>query len=283
VFNWKTASRRVIPVNEDTDINAFSASVLRRFEDEIDTMVCSLFYVTRNDPVTDKCRITTDNFKAKVDECVIASRNGHKLPAIYFHNDASSPQTSPLKQDNAKSIDNNSSSYRSGQSDFNSRILRRDGGKCVFCGVEATDAAHLIDANIIDMFKECKISGIQDTPNGLATCTDCHLKFDTGKLFINPTTKAVEISGELEEITKFQNIKGKVLTSSTSFGLFPTSPLMKTKYNSGKRKENIRITRHHDKTVQCTECGKFCKSDAGVQQHKRMGGCASYKTSAKSK
>jgi hypothetical protein len=265
-------------------LETFSALVLEKFEDEIDTVACSLFFVSKNEAITERCRIATDDdLKAKADECIRARQ---RYPAIYFHNDVHSPQTSPYQQENIK-VSNSNSSSRSGQADFNSRIFRRDLNKCVFCDAPALSAAHMIDfksnnnTDIVGLFEECKISGIQDTPNGVASCGECHYYFDNGKLFINPVTKKIEISKEIDHIPKYADINGRVLTSPSSFGLFPNSPLMKVKYNNEKKKETARNFRLSDKTVQCLDCGKWCKSERGVKQHQKAGGCASYKACAK--
>ena len=71
------------------------------------------------------------------------------------------------------------SSQRSGQTDFSQRVLYRDGGKCIICSeTESLQGAHLIDhylhtmVGIVKTFEDCRISGIQDTQNGLAMCSD---------------------------------------------------------------------------------------------------------------
>ena len=113
------------------------------------------------------------------------------MPEILFHFGASSPTVKMHEKAPAKSLSAGSySSSRSGQTEFNAGILRRDLNACVFC--EATEnltAAHLIaykdinGPNLEPVFARCKIGTVQDIANGITACGDCHRHFDSHFFF----------------------------------------------------------------------------------------------------
>ena len=179
------------------------------------------------------------------------------------------------------------SSQRSGQTDFSQRVLYRDGGKCIICSeTESLQGAHLIDhclhtmVGIVKTFEDCRISGIQDTQNGLAMCIDCHSKFDNRsngeQVFINPVTKKLEVSIELQEHPKWRPLIGKVISPQSQSGYFPNSPLFTMKYDNEQRKMRDHIEKQATLTTKCDECGKALKNAKGVKQHKLQNGCMRY-------
>ena len=182
----------------------------------------SMFYVKDSEAVTDRCRVTDETF-SDVRTSHSATRWDDNSPKtmLYLYDSPESPQSSPPKKDEEKMMYGNSytgkshlkqivrgkgsdaSSQRSGQTDFSQRVLYRDGGKCTLCSeTESLQGAHLIDhclhtmVGIVKTFEDCRISGIQDTQNGLAMCSDCHSKFDNRsngeQVFINPVTKKLK-------------------------------------------------------------------------------------------
>ena len=118
VTNWKTFTHHFIEV--DSDYESFLWRVFSKFEDEAEELDCSLFVVEGDQPVTNRTRITADNY-----ESFLANGHSHQKQTIYFFNDKNSPQDSPqcvpIKRRN---LDEDRSSHSSGrQESYNDSIL----------------------------------------------------------------------------------------------------------------------------------------------------------------
>ena len=159
------------------------------------------------------------------------------LPEILFQF-GQSPINTPdklTKKSSAISSPSHLLSSRSGQTEFNEGVLRRDLNSCMFC--DATDnlsAAHLIaykeigSPSLNAIFAKCHIGTIQDLANGITLCKMCHDQFDYHFVGVNPETMRVEVSGALldskssEIRDKWNLIHGKTIGAKFTMGHWPS-------------------------------------------------------------
>jgi hypothetical protein len=93
VISWKTCTHHFVHV--PPSLQSFRSAVLKKFEDEISSMACSLFLVIDNEAVTERTRITEENY-ASVMKMYLSSTNDDLK--TYFYNELTSPQGSPNSQ-----------------------------------------------------------------------------------------------------------------------------------------------------------------------------------------
>jgi hypothetical protein len=139
------------------------------------------------------------------------------LPEILFQF-GQSPINTPdklTKKSSAISSPSHLLSSRSGQTEFNEGVLRRDLNSCMFCDATGNlSAAHLIaykeigSPSLNAIFAKCHIGTIQDLANGITLCKMCHDQFDYHFVGVNPETMRVEVSRALLD-SKSSEIRDK--------------------------------------------------------------------------
>ena len=102
-------------------------------------------------------------------------------------------------------------------------------------------------------------------------------------MFINPYTRALEVSAELENHPKWKLLVGKIISQQSQSGYFPNFALLKKKYDNEKRKQAKHIEQDAKNNTPCDICGKLLKDARGVAIHKSRNGCYGNKTKQPSK
>jgi hypothetical protein len=80
-------------VDYNPDFGTFKSNVFKAFQGDCDTADVSLFAVRGNEPVTERTRITAENFAEMVKSNPTTTDD---TPLIYFFNSTQSPQGSPV-------------------------------------------------------------------------------------------------------------------------------------------------------------------------------------------
>lgn len=280
-----------VDYDEEMTFEDFAKSARTTFAEELETSQrgFSCYFVTGDEPVTARKRISQDTFE----ECIDAYRNAPSSgpqPVIYFHDNTSSPQGSPKrvfasKQMIAPSESGESSvtSNRSGQKDYSDRVFRRDNGKCVFCGSsEGVMAAHVVEvkdgANVDDsMYENLHLSGLMDTSNGMLLCKPCHDQYDAYYVCLNADS-IVEVSNALlhaenEQLKKkWTDLNKKKVRAGSEAGAWITKDALIYRYKVFRRETADRQANAKMLCFRCKRCNNGFETERGLNQHIKRGG-----------
>jgi len=180
------------------------------------------------------------------------------IPKIYAIAQEESPTGSPqqaVKPSNDVHSVSSATSNRTGQEDFNDRVLSRDNFICLFCSFSGTPlyGAHIFGHKEFNKIpipskRECldsySISGINDTSNGFTLCWNCHQAFDNYLVCVDPVTSILLVTEALQEHepTKWKLLHKKYVTPA-KFN-WPSKELVTYRFNkmhAKKMKERYKI------------------------------------------
>lgn len=151
-------------------------------------------------------------------------------PTLFLYDDSISPDVSPGPVDAALAVPaaaapaqapsrsgsgSESASVRSGrppsvQHNFRTRVMQRDGARCVFCGGEdgGVAAAHLVEDNKhaeASLLESLGLVDTFDTTNGITLCNECHDAFDAHLVYVDSATGRLRVARALEYAQGFQD------------------------------------------------------------------------------
>jgi len=225
----------------------------------------------------DRMLLDGDQFKSY--KSVSGNFQQSKVSKLYVHDD-SSPTTSPggknADYDEAAS-QSSKDSNRSGQTEFNEAILRRDGSKCVFCGSSSPplEAGHvlpvaqkhlLLDEEVRATFGICSI---MDSQNGIALCWACHKCFDAHLVCIDSVSGKLLITNALlaNESDKWKELVGKVVPRSSV--AWPAQELLKFREDAQSEATAERHRKQDDFPLKCQHCSKGYKRTSALRDHEK--------------
>jgi hypothetical protein len=202
----------------------------------------------------------------------------HATNKLYVH-DESTPTESPEAKKLHSFVDEGSqsagSSSRSGQSEFRTALLNRDGMQCVFCGCQnpPLEAAHVLPVeqrHLLQDRNNCAkfgVNSIMDTANGILLCWGCHKCFDANLVCINSDSGQLSIADALlsNEKEKWSPLVGRVVP--VSLGTWPTKALLKYREELMKEASERRQRKQEEFTLYCEHCNKGYKMANALQNH----------------
>jgi hypothetical protein len=173
-------------------------------------------------------------------------------------------------------------SNRSGQSEFRSSIIDRDGSSCVFCGnVDQIEAAHILPYASRSLLKDAVnrlrygIGSVNDTSNGIALCWGCHKCFDANLICINPVDHSLMISDALltNEREKFQSLQGKKIFPN--FVQWPNTELLQYRVEMMNAATAARHLKKKANYFHCSLCHKDYRNLKFLSIHESKCHCIS--------
>ena len=197
---------------------------------------------------------------------------------------ASPPDAPPLGLPSLPDESKSTGSRRSGplQTEFCSVVRLRDGKVCVLCAnnyssTDWPDAAHIVPHGA--SAKTTSTAGLLsawDVRNGVMLCRVCHAAFDRFLWSVSPlgvvVVSAALLSAVEDDVKSYWlERNGRYLKTPASLENWPR-PQTWAAHAAGC--VTAQALRHTNPKVSCDVCGKLCKSDRGVAQHKLSPRCA---------
>lgn len=189
-----------------------------------------------------------------------------------------SPTHTPVQSPDRRIDDHDGSqgTNRSGQTEFNASIIRRDEGKCVFCGsTDVLEAAHILPVESKHVLQQSEnralycIDSINDSCNGITLCWGCHKCFDANLVCIDPITHTLLVTDALlaNEREKFSGLVGAKV--SPRFSQWPKQ-VLQFRMDAMETATQGRRDKHAAYEFFCSICNKGYKRLASLKKHEEQ-------------
>ena len=282
VTHWQTLESKKIAVA--TCLNIFLVRVRTSFSEEITTQRFRLYQLPHNSNDIDQK--TLINTHQSYIDCLKRFQDAQSFPPLlYVWNDDTSPEKLPEKKEEFDRSDTRTNSSRDSISPRKAK--ERDNEKCLVCsmkGFSNLEACHIFERKHYNrlsvslkksILNLLALNSIDEIQNLITMCKQCHDKFDSHLLGIDPETMSLIVTeGVRDEMSNpfskvaYQNLHGNCITQSE----YPHKRFSEeaVKY----RFENYfsTTTKNKDKHY-CPICAHVSKSKQELGQHFEASKC----------
>jgi hypothetical protein len=166
------------------------------------------------------------------------------------------------------------------QADFADAVRHRDDDKCVVCGAEQVEAAHVVpvkDDRTAAGKASAQLLSLYDPRNGLTLCTHCHDYFDAGLWCISPMDRcSIAVSDALlahrPVWVELQGAKVRLPSHHTNVDNWPSALTLQVQVDFVASRRVQRLHERKSYPYACGSCGARLMTKAGLTQHGRYCG-----------
>lgn len=249
VKHWQRAEvKKVhIPTNSPDVWASFQSNALATFAEEIGNSSFRFYRTPSNfKDITERQKVESlVDFEAFLSDYLSNLMVGR--PQLYVWNEENStPEKLPAIP---KFNNEETSSIVSRNSTQSQKCKVRDNNTCVFCGYKdgsARQAGHILDIKYFNhlsiedresVLEICHLEQVNALANLISLCSNCHSKFDSFNININPDSYAIEISEKIMTLVTqgsvpFKTLNGKNITFNGISTKRPSGDLLCYRYTT---------------------------------------------------
>jgi len=282
VTHWQTLESKKIAVT--ACLNVFLVRVRTSFSEEITTQRFRLYQLPHNsNDINQKTLISTDQ---SYNDCLKRFKDAQSFPPLlYVWNDDTSPEKLPEKKEEFDRSDTRTNSSRDSSSPRKAK--ERDNEKCLVCsmkGLSNLEACHIFErkhynrltvplkTSILNLLA---LNSIDEIQNLITMCKQCHGKFDSHLLGIDPETMSLivtevvrdEMSNPFSKVA-YQNLHGNCITQSEYPHKRFSEKAVKYRFETYFSTTEKNKDKHY-----CPKCAHVSKSKQEFGQHFEASKC----------
>lgn len=278
VIEWISGTYHYVELCSITTFEEFLGSVKEEMDEEPGSPVSVFALYPPRYSLSSKKRLDASNFMTICEEY---RRKVTPIPKIYTIAQEDSPSSSPQQAVKPSSDTHSVSSAttnRTGQGDFNERVLARDEHRCVFCSFddEPLYAAHIFEHKEFNKIpneskgatlRSYSLPGVNETSNGFTLCWNCHQAFDNYLVCVDPENSTLFVADALQEHepTKWGPLNGKLIVPIDYS--WPPKDLLVYRSEKLRDKQAHRSANLLENPFRCRTCGIGVKSLSGLDKH----------------